>query len=159
MGFVVLCLPVSAGTKPECTVGCPDCLVQSPVPAYSTVTIKTLSCPVGQAVAVRKLLFTPWCQSAKQCSSVSLALSFLPAAATIFGTDANGCFRQTDPRVMHFQETKAAIRTASITVTCHDAVPCSYASIVDVFCQDYLAGHSASGQSCDLNNSPKMKQK
>lgn len=120
--------------------------MQSPVPASSTVTLKTLSCSASQTVVVRKLLFTPWCESATRCSSVSLALSFLPVAANVFGTDSNGCFQQTEPKVIFESASKAAIRTASITVTCHDAVPCTYASLIDVFCQDYLVDHSAAGQ-------------
>jgi len=158
----------TAGLNPACTAGCVDCQLQPSVAAGSSVSLKVLSCPVGQAVVIRSLSFTPWCTSATQCSNVQLSLGITPDLSQgawrvlTDGDDPNGCFQLLPsvaaPVVLTYQN-GAPQRSLSIRVVCSDTVPCLYASVVDVLCQDFLVGHAASGTNhqhnrvcCGLNS-------
>ena len=142
LGLQVLSVAAQVtGTKPTCNAGCAGCTVQT-VAAQSSVTIESLSCSTGQTVMVRSLSFTPVCTSATQCSNVAVAL-YLPG--NVFGSDNNGCFNQPSPLVLQDQNGNS-ILTATITVTCSDSTTCSYAALIDVFCQDFIVGHTSSGQ-------------
>ncbi len=144
----------SAGLKPACAAACADCQVQPSVAAGDFVILKGLSCPVGQAVVIRRLSFTPWCTSATQCSDVKLGVGLTPelgqGAWRVLsqGDDPNGCFQLLPsvaaPVVLTYQN-GAPQRSLSIRVTCSGAEPCLYASMIDVFCQDFLPNHAASG--------------
>jgi len=156
-GFVHAVAGDSAGLKPVCAATCADCQLQPSVAAGRTVTVKDLSCPVDQTVVIRRLSFTPWCTSASQCSNVKLSLGIKPEPwqspwrTVSNGTDSNGCFQLLPsvaaPVVLTLQDGTPQ-RSLVISVVCSDTEPCLYASMIDVFCQDFLPSHAASGNHC-----------
>ncbi len=155
----------SAGLKPVCAATCADCQLQPSVAAGRSVDVKKLSCPVGQTVVIRRLSFTPWCTSASQCSNVLLRVSIMPEPwqspwrTLSDGDDPNGCFQLLPsvaaPVVLTLQNGTPQ-RSLVISVVCSDTEPCLYASMIDVFCQDFLPNHAASGNHSTLQYQHKI---
>jgi len=133
---------LTAGISPSCSYGCPGCQVQPSLAAYQVRTLEVISCGAQQAFSMRHLSFIPMCNSATDCSKVSLSVS-LPG--NIVNSDVNNCFRDSQPGQGWFANSGQA-GTLTVTVRCNQATPCLYASIVDIVCVDNLAGHTASGK-------------